>query len=180
MAGAIHRVQVSVFMAVGIISKICGRLFSFGDKKKVDMPRAMGTATFTTPAMALAARSSAFSFARRGALSASTRTTPAAAVRTATRAMGSTIPDDPKYTIPDQPARFARGKAENNARMLTTDYFDGAFLKGKRVLVTGGNRGVGLALVKELVVRAVQLSHPVAPWRLKAPGLFNPWLGLGL
>ena len=61
------------------------------------------------------------------------------------------VPTDAKYTMADQPARFAKGKAENNARMLTTDYFDGSFLKDARVLVTGGNRGIGLALVKELV-----------------------------
>ena len=53
--------------------------------------------------------------------------------------------------MPDQPARFAKGKAENNARMMTTDFYDGSFLKDQRVLVTGGNRGIGLALVKELV-----------------------------
>lgn len=105
--------------------------------------------------MALAARSSSVTLGHRLALSArhrAQRTPPAAAVvvRTVTRAMGATIPDDPKYTTADQPARFAKGKAENNARMLTTDFYDGSFLKDKRVLVTGGNRGIGLALVKEL------------------------------
>jgi hypothetical protein len=101
-----------------------------------------------TPAMALAARSSTFlhsALARRVAAPRS------ASVRTVTRAMGATIPEGDHFTTADQPARFAKGKAENNARMLTTDFYDGSFLKDQRVLVTGGNRGIGLALVKELV-----------------------------
>jgi NAD(P)-dependent dehydrogenase (short-subunit alcohol dehydrogenase family) len=98
--------------------------------------------------MALAARSSTFlhsALARRVAALRS------ASVRTVTRAMGATIPEGDHFTMPDQPARFAKGKAENNTRMLTTDFYDGSFLKDQRVLVTGGNRGIGLALVKELV-----------------------------
>ena len=67
------------------------------------------------------------------------------------RAMGAKIPEGDHFTMPDQPARFAKGKADGNSRMLTTDYYDGSFLKGTRVCVTGGNRGIGLALVKELV-----------------------------
>ena len=62
-----------------------------------------------------------------------------------------TTADASKYTIADQPLRFANGKKENNTRMLDIDaIYDGSFLKGKRVLVTGANRGIGLALAKEL------------------------------
>lgn len=56
-----------------------------------------------------------------------------------------------KYTIADQPARFARAKKENNQRYLDiTSVYDPSFLKGKRVAVTGANRGIGLALATEL------------------------------
>jgi len=55
------------------------------------------------------------------------------------------------YTIPDQPARFARAKAENNERYLNIEsVYDPSFVKGKRVALTGANRGIGLALAKEL------------------------------
>jgi len=58
-----------------------------------------------------------------------------------------------EYSDPDQPARFAAGKEANLLRMMDLDAhgYDGPELKDKRVLVTGGNRGLGLALVKELV-----------------------------
>jgi len=56
------------------------------------------------------------------------------------------------YTIADQPARFAAAKKSNNQRVLDiTKFYDPTQLKGKRVLVTGANRGVGLALSKQLV-----------------------------
>ena len=48
-------------------------------------------------------------------------------------------------------ARFERAKTEKNERFLNIDsVFDGSYLKGKRVLVVGANRGLGLAITKEL------------------------------
>jgi len=56
-----------------------------------------------------------------------------------------------KYSMADQEARFARAKKENNQRYLDiTTVYDPSFLKGKRVAVTGCNRGLGLAIAKEL------------------------------
>ena len=58
-----------------------------------------------------------------------------------------------KYTIPNQPARFARAKTEGNARYIDLEsLYDPSFIKGKTVLVTGCNRGIGLALCKELII----------------------------
>ena len=56
------------------------------------------------------------------------------------------------HSIADQVARFAKAKEENNERYLNiASVYDGGDLSGKRVLVTGGNRGLGLAITKELV-----------------------------
>jgi len=58
---------------------------------------------------------------------------------------------DRKYSIPNQEERFARAKRENNQRYLDiTTVYDPTQLKGKRVVVTGANKGSGLALSKEL------------------------------
>ena len=47
------------------------------------------------------------------------------------------------YSIPDQPARFAQAKSSQNARFLDIEsLYDPTYLKGKTVLVTGGNRGI--------------------------------------
>merc|ERR1719263_579042 len=71
------------------------------------------------------------------------------AVRAQAASMSSS--DERVFSLADQVARFARAKEENNRRYLDIDsVYDGSYLKGKRVLVTGGNKGLGLAIVNEL------------------------------
>ena len=56
------------------------------------------------------------------------------------------------YSDPDQPARFASQKAADDSRALRIEeHFVGSRLAGQRVLITGSNRGIGLALCKEAV-----------------------------
>ena len=48
------------------------------------------------------------------------------------------------HSIADQVARYAKAKEEKNQRYLDIEsVYDGGDLSGKRVLVTGGNRGLG-------------------------------------
>ncbi len=56
------------------------------------------------------------------------------------------------YTIADQPARFAKDKAAGNVRVMNLEkIYNPSFIRGKKVLVTGCNRGIGLAITKELI-----------------------------
>jgi NAD(P)-dependent dehydrogenase (short-subunit alcohol dehydrogenase family) len=62
------------------------------------------------------------------------------------------------YTIPNQPQRFANAKKEKNERYLNIDsVYDPSFVKGKTVVVTGGNRGLGLAIAKELIAQGARV-----------------------
>jgi NAD(P)-dependent dehydrogenase (short-subunit alcohol dehydrogenase family) len=66
--------------------------------------------------------------------------------------------EDRVYSLADQVARFARAKEEKNERYLDiSSVYDGSYLKGQRVLVTGGNRGLGLAVVKQLVADGAEV-----------------------
>ena len=81
------------------------------------------------------------------------------------------------YSMADQIARFAKAKEENNQRYLDiSSVFDGGDLSGKRVLVTGGNRGLGLAITKELVAigaTALVLCRSTSPELNKMVGKWN-------
>ncbi|GMI26871.1 hypothetical protein TrCOL_g2990 [Triparma columacea] len=74
------------------------------------------------------------------------------------RGVHTTLRMASRYSLPDQPARFAKAKAEKNARHLDIDScYDPAFLAGKRVAVTGANRGIGLSLAKELTAQGAKV-----------------------
>jgi NADPH:quinone reductase-like Zn-dependent oxidoreductase len=63
-----------------------------------------------------------------------------------------------RYSMADQEARFSKAKKENNQRFLDiTTVYDPSFLKGKRVAITGANRGLGLALAKEVTEAGADL-----------------------
>jgi len=55
------------------------------------------------------------------------------------------------YSLPDQIARFARAKEEKNERYLDiSSVYKGENMKGKKVLVIGASKGLGLELIKRL------------------------------
>ena len=61
-------------------------------------------------------------------------------------------PDSIEYSMADQPARFAFQKKTNCTRALEIEkVFKPEELKGKRVLITGTSRGLGLAITKAAV-----------------------------
>lgn len=57
-----------------------------------------------------------------------------------------------EYSLPDQVERFAKANADNNQRFLDIDtVYNGGEIMGKRILVTGGNRGLGYEITKQAV-----------------------------
>jgi NAD(P)-dependent dehydrogenase (short-subunit alcohol dehydrogenase family) len=56
------------------------------------------------------------------------------------------------YSMADQEKRFQHAKDTNNERYLNIEsVYNGGELSGKRVLITGGNRGLGFEIAKEAV-----------------------------
>jgi NAD(P)-dependent dehydrogenase (short-subunit alcohol dehydrogenase family) len=57
-----------------------------------------------------------------------------------------------RYSIADQKRRFAHAKETNDSRYLDIDsVYNGGEISGKRILVTGGNRGLGLEITRQAV-----------------------------
>eukprot|EP00531_Pseudo-nitzschia_arenysensis_P020249 CAMPEP_0116129290 /NCGR_PEP_ID=MMETSP0329-20121206/7847_1 /TAXON_ID=697910 /ORGANISM="Pseudo-nitzschia arenysensis, Strain B593" /LENGTH=281 /DNA_ID=CAMNT_0003623551 /DNA_START=175 /DNA_END=1020 /DNA_ORIENTATION=- len=57
-----------------------------------------------------------------------------------------------EYSMADQVARFEKAKADEDERFLNIDsVYKGNEIMGKRILITGGNRGLGLEIVKQAV-----------------------------
>lgn len=85
-------------------------------------------------------------------------------------------------SLADQIARFAKAKEEKNTRYLDiSSVYDGGDLSGKRVLVTGGNRGLGLAIVNELVAigaTALVVCRSSSPELEKLVGKWNVYDGV--
>jgi len=64
------------------------------------------------------------------------------------------------YSIADQLVRYNTALHQSHTRYLHIDsVYDGSYLQGKRVLLTGANRGLGLALATEL---HKQRAHVIA------------------
>lgn len=75
----------------------------------------------------------------------------------------------PVYSIADQVARFAKAKEDKNERYLDINsVYDGSGLKGKRVLVTGGEQNLGLETIKEV---AAQGGEAISAGRTSSPEL---------
>jgi len=86
------------------------------------------------------------------------------------------------YSLADQTARFAKAKEENNLRHLDIgSVYNGGDLSGKRVLVTGGNRGLGFEITKELVsigATALVLCRSSSPELAALVGKYNVYSGV--
>lgn len=61
-------------------------------------------------------------------------------------------------SMADQQARVANAKTEGNSRFLDIgSVYDGTFLSGKKVLVVGANKGLGLCIVRQLVADGAEV-----------------------
>jgi NAD(P)-dependent dehydrogenase (short-subunit alcohol dehydrogenase family) len=83
------------------------------------------------------------------------------------------------HSLADQVARFAQAKAEKNERYLDiASVYDGAYLKGKRVVVTGGNRGLGLEISKAAKDAGADVSVLCRSHGAELDGLFTFYDGV--
>jgi NAD(P)-dependent dehydrogenase (short-subunit alcohol dehydrogenase family) len=75
------------------------------------------------------------------------------------------------YSLADQKKRQAKAVSDANQRVLNIDsIYDPSYLKGKTVLVSGGNRGLGLAIVKELMSQGCKKVYATSRQPVDIPG----------
>jgi NAD(P)-dependent dehydrogenase (short-subunit alcohol dehydrogenase family) len=86
------------------------------------------------------------------------------------------------YSMADQVARFAKAQEDNNERFLNIEsVYNGGELSGRRVLVTGGNRGLGFEITKELVAlgaTALVLCRSSSKELERCVGKYNVYSGI--
>ncbi|KAH8055554.1 enoyl-(acyl carrier protein) reductase [Aureococcus anophagefferens] len=83
------------------------------------------------------------------------------------------------HSLADQVARFAQAKAEKNGRYLDiASVYDGSYLQGKRVVVTGGNRGLGLEISKAAKDAGADVSVLCRSHGAELDGLFTFYDGV--
>ena len=76
-----------------------------------------------------------------------------------------------QYSMADQVARFANANATKDARYLDiTTVYDGTDLKGKRVLITGAEQGLGYEMTMEIVSKG---GHVIQAGRTSSTDLDN-------
>lgn len=87
-----------------------------------------------------------------------------------------------KYSMADQVARFDKAKKDGNERYLNIEsVYDGNPLSGRRVIVTGGNRGLGYEITKELVAvgaTAIVICRSSSPELEALVGQWNVYSGV--
>lgn len=94
----------------------------------------------------LAASSSVSAFSQTASITNANNALSLAAART------PTLLNMAEYSLADQVQRFANAQADNDERFLNIDsVYNGGEIMGKRILITGGNRGLGLEITKQAV-----------------------------
>ena len=75
------------------------------------------------------------------------------------------------HTLTPKNTQFAQAQKDDNRRYLDiASVFDGSSLKGKRVAITGGSRGLGLEIAKaamDVGAEVLVICRKAAPWTVR-------------